>query len=100
MRNVRGFNILPEVYFSGSENFTEILEVIDNQMNLLEIPSDLSYAYLKVHLLGRAKDWYEIFGSALVLNTATDFAQQKAALSKAFPAIQNSKDLRDKVLRV
>ncbi|GFS98808.1 uncharacterized protein TNCV_3528011 [Trichonephila clavipes] len=45
------------------------------------------------HLLGRALDWYQIFGGALVQNTATDFAQLKAALSKAFPAIQNRKDL-------
>ncbi|GFW03421.1 uncharacterized protein TNCV_1739711 [Trichonephila clavipes] len=45
------------------------------------------------HLLGRALDWYQIFGSTLVQNTTTDFAQLKAALSKAFPAIQNRKDL-------
>ncbi|GFU76142.1 uncharacterized protein TNCV_206861 [Trichonephila clavipes] len=45
------------------------------------------------HLLGRALDWYQIFGSTLVQNTATDFAQLKAALSKAFPAIQNKKEL-------
>ncbi|GFX57554.1 uncharacterized protein TNCV_1272011 [Trichonephila clavipes] len=45
------------------------------------------------HLLERALDWYQIFGSALVQNTATDFLQLKAALSKAFPAIQNRKDL-------
>ncbi|GFS49557.1 uncharacterized protein TNCV_2968471 [Trichonephila clavipes] len=38
-------------------------------------------------------DWKQIFGSTLVQNTATDFAQRKAALSKAFPAIQNRKDL-------
>ncbi|GFW47137.1 uncharacterized protein TNCV_55901 [Trichonephila clavipes] len=44
------------------------------------------------HLLGRALDWYQIFGSALVQNTATDFAQVEAALSKAFPAIQNKKE--------
>ncbi|GFY35857.1 uncharacterized protein TNCV_4842321 [Trichonephila clavipes] len=93
MRNARGFNVLPEVYFSGSENANEFLEGIDNQIKLLEIPSDLSCAYLKGHLLGRAQDWYQIFGSALVQNTATDFAQLKAALSKAFPAIQNRKDL-------
>ncbi|GFX88684.1 uncharacterized protein TNCV_833141 [Trichonephila clavipes] len=42
--------------------------------------------------MGRALDWYQIFGSTLVQNTATDFAQLKAALSKAFPAIQNRKD--------
>ncbi|GFX74599.1 uncharacterized protein TNCV_1158161 [Trichonephila clavipes] len=93
MRNARGFNIWPEVYFSGSENVTEFLEGIDNQIKLLEIPSDLSGAYLKGHLLGRALNWYQIFRSALVQNTATDFAQLKAALSKAFPAIQNRKDL-------
>ncbi|GFX30897.1 uncharacterized protein TNCV_4146051 [Trichonephila clavipes] len=93
MRNARGFNVWPEVYFSGSENVTEFLEGIDNQIKLLEIPSDLSCAYLKGHLLGRALDWYQIFRSALVQNTATDFAQLKAALSKAFPAIQNRKDL-------
>ncbi|GFW03965.1 uncharacterized protein TNCV_2050811 [Trichonephila clavipes] len=45
------------------------------------------------HLLGRALDWYQIFGSVLVENTAPDFAQLKAALSKAFPAIQNKKGL-------
>ncbi|GFU07136.1 uncharacterized protein TNCV_1316031 [Trichonephila clavipes] len=43
--------------------------------------------------MGRALDWYQIFGSTLVQNTATDFAQLKAALSKAFPAIQNKKEL-------
>ncbi|GFU93712.1 uncharacterized protein TNCV_2185921 [Trichonephila clavipes] len=72
MRNARGFNVWPEVYFSGSENVTEFLEG---------------------HLIGRALDWYQIFRSTLVQNTATDFAQLKAALSKTFPAIQNRKDL-------
>ncbi|GFX87638.1 uncharacterized protein TNCV_2465311 [Trichonephila clavipes] len=93
MRKARGFNVLPEVYFSGSENVTEFLEGIDNQIKLRGILSDLSCAYLKGHLLGRAQDWYQIFRSALVQNTATDFTQLKAALSKAFPAIQNRKDL-------
>ncbi|GFX51182.1 uncharacterized protein TNCV_2735331 [Trichonephila clavipes] len=93
MRKARGFNVWPEVYFSGSENVTEFLEGIDNQIKLLQIPSDLSCAYLKGHLMGRALDWYQIFESALVQNTAKDFAQQKAAFSKAFPAIHNKKDL-------
>ncbi|GFV61238.1 uncharacterized protein TNCV_500301 [Trichonephila clavipes] len=93
MRNARVFNVLPEVYFSVSDNVTEFLEGIDNQIKLLEIPSDLSCAYLKGHLLGTALDWYQIFGSALVQNTATDFAQLKVALSKAFHAIKNRKDL-------
>ncbi|GFX61544.1 uncharacterized protein TNCV_2745191 [Trichonephila clavipes] len=62
MRNARGFNVWPEVFFSGSSP-------------------------------GRALDWYQIFGSALVQNTATDFAQLKAALSKSFLAIQNKEEL-------
>ncbi|GFW65958.1 uncharacterized protein TNCV_587841 [Trichonephila clavipes] len=45
------------------------------------------------HLLGRARDWYEIFGSRLVQNTATDFAQLKEALTKNFPVVRNRKDL-------
>ncbi|GFX75914.1 uncharacterized protein TNCV_2238861 [Trichonephila clavipes] len=69
IRSASGFNVLPEVYFSVSENVSEFLEGIDNQ-----IPSDLSCTYLKGHLQGRAQDWYQIFGSALVQNTATDFA--------------------------
>ncbi|GFU81677.1 uncharacterized protein TNCV_3645771 [Trichonephila clavipes] len=93
MRNARGFNVSPEVYFSESENVTEFLEGIDNQIKLLEIPSDLSCAFLKGHLMGRALEWYQIFGSTLVQNTATDFTQLKAALPKAFPAIQIRKDL-------
>ncbi|GFU95186.1 uncharacterized protein TNCV_4139701 [Trichonephila clavipes] len=93
MRKARVFNVWPEVYFSGSENVTEFLEGIDNQIKLFEIPNDISCAYLKGHLLGRALDWYQIFGSTLVQNTSTDFVQLKAALSKAFPAIQNRKDL-------
>ncbi|GFX06518.1 uncharacterized protein TNCV_3017521 [Trichonephila clavipes] len=92
MRDAREFNVCPEVYFSGSQYVTEFLKGIDNQIKLLEIPSDLSCAYLKGHLPGKALDWYQIFGSELVQNTATDFAQLKAALSKAFPAIQNRKD--------
>ncbi|GFU93801.1 uncharacterized protein TNCV_1660251 [Trichonephila clavipes] len=83
---VRGANrisVFPEVYISGSENVTEFLEGIDSQIRLLEIPSDLSCAYLKGHLLGRAHEWYQIFGSTLVQNAATEFAQLKMVLSKA-----------------
>ncbi|GFX28756.1 uncharacterized protein TNCV_4249951 [Trichonephila clavipes] len=93
MRNARGFNVSPEVYFSASENVNEFLEGIDNQIKLLEIPSNISCAYLKCHLLGSVLDWYQIFGSTLVQNTAAEFTQLKAALSKAFSTIQNKKEL-------
>ncbi|GFX13799.1 uncharacterized protein TNCV_3421111 [Trichonephila clavipes] len=96
VRSANGFIALPEVYFSGSENVQEFLEGTDNLIRLLEIPIDLSCAYLKGHLLGRAQDWYQIFGSASVQNTTTDFAQLKAALSKAFPVIRNKKELEIK----
>ncbi|GFX89642.1 uncharacterized protein TNCV_3710741 [Trichonephila clavipes] len=43
--------------------------------------------------LGRAQGWYQIIGSTLVQNTATDLAQLKAA----FPAIQNRKDLETRL---
>ncbi|GFX28897.1 uncharacterized protein TNCV_4251361 [Trichonephila clavipes] len=92
MRNARGFNVWPEVYFSGLENVTEFLEGIDNEIKLLEIPSDLSCAYLKCYLLARALDWYQKFVSALVQNIARNCEQLKAALSKAFPAIQIKKE--------
>ncbi|GFX50291.1 uncharacterized protein TNCV_2892081 [Trichonephila clavipes] len=75
------------------ENVEDFIEGIDNQIKLLEIPSDLSCAHLKDHLLGRARDWYEIFGSALVQNTAADFAQLKVALTKTFLFVRNRKDL-------
>ncbi|GFU79684.1 uncharacterized protein TNCV_4036911 [Trichonephila clavipes] len=96
VRGANGFSVLPEEYFSGSENVNEFLEGIDNQIRLLEIPSDLSCAYLKGHLLGRAQKWYQICGSALMQNTTTDFAQLKMAWSKTFPAIRNKKDLEIK----
>ncbi|GFU72230.1 uncharacterized protein TNCV_625801 [Trichonephila clavipes] len=60
---------------------------------LLDYEATKACAYLKGHLMGRALDWYQIFGSTLVQNTTTDFAQLKAALSKAFPALQNKKEL-------
>ncbi|GFX68390.1 uncharacterized protein TNCV_2817641 [Trichonephila clavipes] len=42
-----GVGGLQEVYFSGSENVEDFIEGIDNQIKILEIPSDLSCAYLK-----------------------------------------------------
>ncbi|PRD23169.1 UNVERIFIED_CONTAM: hypothetical protein NCL1_47148 [Trichonephila clavipes] len=54
---------------------------------------DLARVYLKGHLLGSSWDWFDIFGSALVQNTATDFEQLKAALTKNFSVVRNRKDL-------
>ncbi|GFS73304.1 uncharacterized protein TNCV_4711851 [Trichonephila clavipes] len=79
--------------FLRCENVEDFIGGIDNQIKLVEIPIDLPCAYLKGHILGRARDWYDIFASALVQNTATDFAQLKAALTKNFPVVRNRKDL-------
>ncbi|GFW18870.1 uncharacterized protein TNCV_5133231 [Trichonephila clavipes] len=57
------------------------------------IDKDLARVYLKGHLLGSSWDWFDIFGSALVQNTATDFEQLKAALTKNFSVVRNRKDL-------
>ncbi|GFU76368.1 uncharacterized protein TNCV_2158751 [Trichonephila clavipes] len=93
VRGAVGLRVLPEVYFSGSENVDDFIEGIDNHIKLLEIPSDLACAYLKVHLFRRASDRYQIFESHLMQNIATDFAQLKAALTEAFPVNRNRKDL-------
>ncbi|GFU94824.1 uncharacterized protein TNCV_4552761 [Trichonephila clavipes] len=57
VRSANELSVLPEVFFFRCENVNEFLEGIDNQIRLLEIPSDLSCAYLKGHLLERAQDW-------------------------------------------
>ncbi|GFV62921.1 uncharacterized protein TNCV_5084041 [Trichonephila clavipes] len=53
------------------------------------------HSLISCHLLGRAQDWYQIFGSTLEQNSAMDFVQLKRALSEAFPVIRN-KDLEVK----
>ncbi|GFY19274.1 uncharacterized protein TNCV_4226381 [Trichonephila clavipes] len=93
LRGIAGLGALPEVYFSGSENVEDFLEGIANNIKFLEILSDLACAYFKGHLLHRAHDWFEIFGSTLVQNTGTDYEKFKAALTKIFPVMRNRKDL-------
>ncbi|GFS61482.1 uncharacterized protein TNCV_4312051 [Trichonephila clavipes] len=44
----------------------------------------------------RSKDWFEIFGYALVHGTATNFAQSKEALTENFPVVRNKKELEVK----
>ncbi|GFV98826.1 uncharacterized protein TNCV_2913431 [Trichonephila clavipes] len=87
------FRVLPELFFSELENVDEFLECIENNVKLYEIPSDSDCAHLKVHLRGRALDWFEIFGYSLVQGTATDFAQLKEALTENFPVVRNKTEL-------
>ncbi|GFW51211.1 uncharacterized protein TNCV_3594931 [Trichonephila clavipes] len=63
VEGIAGLGCLQEVHFSGSENVEDFIEGIDNQIKLLEIPSDLLCVYLKDHLIGRASYWCEIFGN-------------------------------------
>ncbi|GFT65606.1 uncharacterized protein TNCV_869071 [Trichonephila clavipes] len=91
-----GFRFLLELYFSGNENVAEFLKVVENNVKFLEMPSNMACAYLKGHLLDRAKDWYKNFGSTLVQDLATDFAQFKEALTKNFPVVWNRNDLEVK----
>ncbi|GFT87329.1 uncharacterized protein NPIL_488751 [Nephila pilipes] len=67
----------------------EFLDRINNSVSFYEIPTHLACAYLKGHLIGKAKDWFEIIGSSYVTGTATDFAQLKQALTNSFPMVRN-----------
>ncbi|GFU01372.1 uncharacterized protein NPIL_171161 [Nephila pilipes] len=81
------------MFFSGKENVSEFLDSIDNDVVLYNIPPNLACAYLKGHLIGRAKDWFEVIGSSYVTGTATDFAQLKQALINSFPVVRNWSEL-------
>ncbi|GFV64363.1 uncharacterized protein TNCV_2502811 [Trichonephila clavipes] len=87
------FRIIPEQYFSGVENVVEFLENIDNNLTYYEIPAQLTCAYLKGHLTGRALDWFEVLGYRVVEDKATDYAHLKQALSEQFPAVRNRSEL-------
>ncbi|GFW44229.1 ATP-dependent DNA helicase [Trichonephila clavipes] len=79
------FRIIPEQYFSGVENVAEFLENIDNNLTYYEIPTQLACAYLKVHLTGRALNWFEVLGYRVVEDKVTDYAHLKQALTEQFP---------------
>ncbi|GFT25232.1 hypothetical protein TNCV_181051 [Trichonephila clavipes] len=66
------FQGLTRIFFSGSENLDQFLEVIESNMILYQIPENLACAYLKGHLTGRARDWYEVLGYVLVQGDKTD----------------------------
>ncbi|GFU48184.1 uncharacterized protein NPIL_85921 [Nephila pilipes] len=87
------FRVLPEIFFSGRENVSEFLDNIDYGVMFYEIPVNLICAYLKCHLIGKARDWFEVIGSSYVTGTATDFAQLKRALTNSFPVVRNRSEL-------
>ncbi|GFS69855.1 uncharacterized protein NPIL_641871, partial [Nephila pilipes] len=89
MRVGSSFQVLPEIFFSGKENVSEFLDSIDFGVIFHEIPPNLACAYLKGHLIGKARDWFEVIGSSYVTGTATDFAQLKQALTDSFPVVKN-----------
>ncbi|GFT69123.1 uncharacterized protein NPIL_139621 [Nephila pilipes] len=87
------FRVFPEFFFSGKENVSEFSDSIDTGVLFPQIPTNLACAYLKSHLIGRAKDWFEVIGSSYVTGTATDFAQLKQALTNGFPVVRNRSEL-------
>ncbi|GFU43585.1 uncharacterized protein NPIL_84441 [Nephila pilipes] len=93
MRVGSSFRVLPEIFFSGKENVSEFLDSIDYRVMFHEIPANLACAYLKDHLIGKARDWFEVIGSSYVTGTATDFAQLKQALTNSFPVVRNRSEL-------
>ncbi|GFX00254.1 uncharacterized protein TNCV_297431 [Trichonephila clavipes] len=60
---------------------------MDNDLTYYEIPTQLTCAYLKGHLTGRALDWFEVLGYRVVEDKATDYEPLKQALSEQFPVI-------------
>ncbi|GFT91568.1 uncharacterized protein TNCV_3903601 [Trichonephila clavipes] len=87
------FRIIPEQYFSGVGNVVEFLENMDNNLTYYEIPTQLTCAYLKGHLTGRALDWFEVLGYRVVEDKATNYAHLKQVLSEQFPVVRNTSEL-------
>ncbi|GFS67017.1 uncharacterized protein NPIL_21091 [Nephila pilipes] len=87
------FGVLPEFFFSGKENVLELLDSIENKLQYFEIPTNLACAYLKGHLIGKARDWFEVIGSSYLTGTATDIAQLNQALTNSFPVVRNRSEL-------
>ncbi|GFS53137.1 hypothetical protein NPIL_597741 [Nephila pilipes] len=56
------FGVLPEIFFSGKKNVLEFLDSIDDEICYFEIPANLACAYLKGHLIGKARDWFSVIG--------------------------------------
>ncbi|GFW67323.1 uncharacterized protein TNCV_2595561 [Trichonephila clavipes] len=71
----------------------EFLKCIDNNLAFYEIHANLACAYLKGHLVGWARDSFEVIGYSYVRGTVTDFAQLKEALTKNFPVVKNRSKL-------
>ncbi|GFS58254.1 uncharacterized protein TNCV_4916491 [Trichonephila clavipes] len=86
------FRIILEQYFSAVENVVEFMENMDNNL-YYEIPTQLTCAYLKGHLTGRALDGFEVLGYRVVEDKATNYAHLKLALSKQFPVVSNRSEL-------
>ncbi|GFY18368.1 uncharacterized protein TNCV_2395971 [Trichonephila clavipes] len=87
------FRVILEQIFSGLENVSDFLENFDNNLTYYEIPTQLSYAYLKGHLTGRALDWFDVLGYNVVEEKATDYEHLKQALTEQFPVVRNKSEL-------
>ncbi|GFW91430.1 uncharacterized protein TNCV_3375961 [Trichonephila clavipes] len=88
-----GLKVFHEYLFSGSENVDKFLDGIESNLIFYQIPANLTYAYLKGRLAGRARDWYEVLGYALVQSEKTDFDELKQALKESFPTVRNKAEL-------
>ncbi|GFY32815.1 uncharacterized protein TNCV_4024391 [Trichonephila clavipes] len=79
------------------ENAPEFLENIDNNLTYYEIPTQMSCAYLKGHLTGRALDWFEVLDYRVVEDKAIDCAHLKQSLIEQFRVVRNKSDLETRV---
>ncbi|GFT29338.1 hypothetical protein NPIL_289111 [Nephila pilipes] len=60
MRVSSSFGVLPEIFFSGKENMSDIVDSIHYGVMFHKIPANLACVYLKGHLIGKARDWFDV----------------------------------------
>ncbi|GFU46559.1 uncharacterized protein TNCV_1545901 [Trichonephila clavipes] len=76
----------------GTENVSDFLENIDNNLTYYEIPTQLDWAV--DHLMGRALDWFDVLGCKVLEEKATDYAHLKQSLTERFPVVRNRSELK------
>ncbi|GFS66602.1 hypothetical protein NPIL_443751 [Nephila pilipes] len=76
---------------SGGSHTGDVVEFLQSVNDIIvfhQIPAELHYAYLRNHLRGRARDWYDVIRADFKRGEAIDFENIQAALKDAFPVVQ------------
>ncbi|GFU61517.1 uncharacterized protein TNCV_727031 [Trichonephila clavipes] len=76
-----------------SRGFLPNLDYVQLFIDQHHIPTQLTCAYLKGHLTGRALNWFDVLSDKVVEKKVTDYAQLKQALTEQFPVVRNRSEL-------